>query len=304
MHAHENNSNIQGLFFILPNSVFSDMTLNGSLLRIYMLIYSFMHTTGVAYPSNKWIASKVGIDERRVRDNISKLVEKGYIERVIINDKRHLKIKTNPMPDPQDLNDKPSNQDGGGTKTAGGGGQKRPGGEDENVHIVCKDDYKKINPVVVYSEPDRSKPEPTHEKPQQQQKFSDKKTRVEHQAITDPENIKLFESRFSQRQVTIEELFTKCQKFNEAKGRWIDQPLFARWISLENPDNYAKRGSHQAQGEQNYNLDYMAYLSQFRNDRDILKLRPKDSQPLSLEEWIPCHRREVVIENRAMMHAV
>jgi biotin operon repressor len=56
------------------------------------MIRSFMDTTGVAYPSNHWIADQLGINRRNVINNINKLISKGYIERIEENCQRYFRI--------------------------------------------------------------------------------------------------------------------------------------------------------------------------------------------------------------------
>ncbi len=83
--------------YTCPSKVFDDKSLTINELKIYMMIRSFMDTTGIAYPSNNWIADKLGISRRRTIDNINKLVRKNYIERITVKGKRYLRIAITPI---------------------------------------------------------------------------------------------------------------------------------------------------------------------------------------------------------------
>ncbi len=49
-----------------------------------------MDTRGEAYPSNNWIANKLGIYPRSVPRSLERLEERGHVTRLEINGKRHL----------------------------------------------------------------------------------------------------------------------------------------------------------------------------------------------------------------------
>jgi hypothetical protein len=80
-----------------PDRIAMDLGISINDLRIYMIIRSFMDTTGDAYASNEWIAKKLNITERSVSRCITRLCKKNYISREDINGHRHLKIVINSM---------------------------------------------------------------------------------------------------------------------------------------------------------------------------------------------------------------
>lgn len=93
MNNMDNNPNLRDFIYTVPERIFLDNSLSLNELKIYMIIRSFMDTTGKAYPSNKWVADKLGINSRNTIHNINKLLEKGYIERIEHNGRRFLRIK-------------------------------------------------------------------------------------------------------------------------------------------------------------------------------------------------------------------
>lgn len=97
MNDSYNNTLSRQFIYTCPEKVFNDSTLSINELKIYMIIRSFMDTTGDAYPSNNWIADKLQISRRKAIDNINRLVEKGYLERININGRRHLRIAIKPI---------------------------------------------------------------------------------------------------------------------------------------------------------------------------------------------------------------
>ncbi len=99
MNSADNNLHQRDFIYTCPSKVFNDHSLTLNELKIYMLIRSFMDTTGIAYPSNEWISDHLGINERNTCKNISKLVNKGYIERIIKNGQRFLRIKVAELPE-------------------------------------------------------------------------------------------------------------------------------------------------------------------------------------------------------------
>ncbi len=43
-----------------------------------------------------------------------------------------------------------------------------------------------------------------------------------------------------------------------------------------------------------HHIEYLGYLSQFRNDRDVMKLIPIDSKPLEYGDWVECQQKKSV----------
>ena len=94
MSDQKNNHYLRDFIYTCPSKVFNDPSISLNELKIYMMIRSFLDTTGLAYPSNNWIADTLGINRRNTINNINKLVTKGYIERFEHEGKRYLRIKT------------------------------------------------------------------------------------------------------------------------------------------------------------------------------------------------------------------
>ncbi len=92
MKDKDNNLHKRDFIYTCPAKVLHDPSITTNELKIYMMIRSFMDTTGVAYPSNKWLAEHLGINPRNTVHNINKLVSKGYLERIEENGKRFLSI--------------------------------------------------------------------------------------------------------------------------------------------------------------------------------------------------------------------
>lgn len=87
MHA------IRDFIYTIPESILFDDRITDLDRKIYMIIRSFMDTTGSCYASNNWVASKLKIDRRSVIRCIDRLENAGYIIRSIENEQRYLKIK-------------------------------------------------------------------------------------------------------------------------------------------------------------------------------------------------------------------
>ena len=134
------------------------------------------------------------------------------------------------------------------------------------------------NPVVVVEQPT-----------QQSQK-----EKAEQEALTDKDNIELFNKKFSNRDVTIEQIFKACQEYNAPKSRWVGSQLFNKWLHHENPENYNKKGSTASEKKSQNNFitsgdnallqDYKAWLN-------------GHSERVSLETWFPdASKREKAVE--------
>ncbi len=93
MNSSDNNTYPRDFIYTCPSKVFNDPSLTLNEIKIYMMIRSFMDTTGEAYPSNNWIADHIGINRRNTINNINKLIAKGYIERFTHERQRYLRIK-------------------------------------------------------------------------------------------------------------------------------------------------------------------------------------------------------------------
>lgn len=75
------NSHNRGFVYNIPQNVLEDLSLNGTDLRVYAYVRSFMDTTGEAFFSNQWAADRLDLDPLTISRSVSKLCEKGHIER-------------------------------------------------------------------------------------------------------------------------------------------------------------------------------------------------------------------------------
>ena len=65
--------------YTIPESILFDTDLTDIDKKIYMIIRSFMDTTGKAYPPNGWLADKIKCDSRSITRGVDKLLKKKYI---------------------------------------------------------------------------------------------------------------------------------------------------------------------------------------------------------------------------------
>lgn len=134
--------NQRAFIYTCPDRVFDDKSLSLNELRIYMMVRSFLDSTGTAYPSNQWIAERLNIEPRSARRCVTNLVEKGHLFRVFIDSRRYLTI-INPAFSAQVFEDNEGENDpilpqnnrgkmplGEDTVCPGGGDTVCPGGED------------------------------------------------------------------------------------------------------------------------------------------------------------------------------
>lgn len=84
------NKDNRDFIYTIPSKVLLDSSLTLIDLKIYMLIRSFMDTTGEAYPSNRWIAEKLSVHQISVSKSIAKMVSKKYITRIEMQGQRYL----------------------------------------------------------------------------------------------------------------------------------------------------------------------------------------------------------------------
>ncbi len=116
-----------------------------------------------------------------------------------------------------------------------------------------------------------------------------KKSKAEHAALTDEKIKVLFDEKFAGRSITLEELFNDCKEFHDQKDRWATRKYFMKWVTDEKIENYPKIEStlNTKPKVSKHNLDYQAYLSQFMNDRDYLKLpNVQGKEPMTFNEWM------------------
>lgn len=78
--------------YTITESVLFDKNITDLDRKIYMIIRSFMDTTGSCFASNDWVAKKLEIEGRSVVRSIGRLEKQGYVIRFTENDQRYLKI--------------------------------------------------------------------------------------------------------------------------------------------------------------------------------------------------------------------
>ena len=112
------------------------------------------------------------------------------------------------------------------------------------------------------------------------------KEKIESEAISNKENTELFNKKFSTRDVTIEQIFKACQEFNAPRSRWVGSQLFNKWLTNENPENYAKINSNQS-NKKNIHPKAFAYnehVGRIKSDITLGLLSPDTHVP-SFNEW-------------------
>src|SRR3990167_9878995 len=83
--------------YTVPSKIMHDNDLSLNDMKVYMIVRSFMDTTGSCYASNNWIASDLGIHRTTVIDCIKKLIKKNYLVRSEVNGQRYLAVNYTPI---------------------------------------------------------------------------------------------------------------------------------------------------------------------------------------------------------------
>lgn len=96
MDTKESSFN-RDFIYTIPSRVLFDNNITDLDRKIYMVIRSFMDTTGDCYPSNAWFAEKFGVEKRSIPRSLDRLIKFGYIKRVIQNERRFLLINQVPF---------------------------------------------------------------------------------------------------------------------------------------------------------------------------------------------------------------
>lgn len=98
-NKNKEKSYTRDFIYTIPSKVFHDDSLTLNDMKVYMMVRSFMDTTGNAYPSNNWISDELKMHRVTVIRCINRLIEKGYIVREEIKGTRHLRINISPLPE-------------------------------------------------------------------------------------------------------------------------------------------------------------------------------------------------------------
>lgn len=79
-------------FFSISEEILHDKSLTVNDVRFCMILGAIMDTD--KYPTNKWVANKIGIHVSTISNIISRLIAKKYIYKEEVSGKTYLKIKT------------------------------------------------------------------------------------------------------------------------------------------------------------------------------------------------------------------
>ena len=252
-------------FYIIPRRIRKLPGITLAFLDIYETIFQFWNKQLPCYLSNKTIEDRTGVGHSQARAALAFFESNGELERKIINGRRYL-VQPVKQIETDCINSEDAAPSAPPCRSSG------PPPAAPSAHNIKKDTNKEKE-LVVCGEP------PTTQQSQ--------KEKVEHEALTNQKNIELFNKKFSDRDVTLEEIFKGCQSFNAQKNRWVDSQLFNKWLLIEKPDNYAKKGSHAALKKQNGMSDQVKY-SNFVGDIKAqinLGLKPQDTVIPSFEAW-------------------
>jgi hypothetical protein len=82
--------------YTIPSKVLFDENITDLDRKIYMIIRSFMDTTGQCYTSNNWLAEKLKVERRSIITSVNRLVKEQYINKISNGSKRYLVINYTP----------------------------------------------------------------------------------------------------------------------------------------------------------------------------------------------------------------
>ena len=85
--------------YTIPSRVLFDKNLTDLDRKVYMIIRSFMDTTGNCYPSNGWLAEKFDVEKRSIPRSLARLLKYGYVKRINEKGQRYLIINYTPCPE-------------------------------------------------------------------------------------------------------------------------------------------------------------------------------------------------------------
>lgn len=265
--------------YTVPERVLFDSDLSINELKIYMIVRSFMDTTGIAYPSNNWIANKLGISRRKVIDNINRLVDKGYLQRTIKDGQRRLSIPTSYITEQDDEDllvtaaSPPS--DGSVTPPSDGSVTQLTSKIINTKNIIDSSnnftfEYKKL-------ELDESG----------DLKRELKKKRFKEEALTDKKCNQVYRERFATLEVTIEELYEACCDYWGQRDQLVYKQRFLTHLMRCPVYSYPekkKEGSRLKVNLENNSLrmKYQEYVGLIKAN---LRLGLAGDQPLPYEQW-------------------
>lgn len=117
------------------------------------------------------------------------------------------------------------------------------------------------------------------------------KEKIEKEALDCSLNRERFNQKFSDRDITIEEIFADCQEYYAHRGLIVHWRRFNRWLEREDTKNYAKKTTLKDTAQRLINqlrYQYQLYASQIYADIR-LKMIPATTSVLPFEEWSLLH---------------
>ena len=84
--------NDEEFLYTCPSAVFFDNSITFDELKIYMMAYSIMDVSGDVYASSAWLAERLSLDQLHVIDCVYKLISKGYVKIVSMNDRKGIRV--------------------------------------------------------------------------------------------------------------------------------------------------------------------------------------------------------------------
>lgn len=199
--------------YTIPSKVLFDDSITDLDRKIYMIIRSFMDTTGDCYPSNAWFAEKLKINKRTVPASINRLVETGHIKRIDHESKRYLIINYSPC---LDFSDDP-------------------------MIVGSPPHDPEITPPMIVGSPNTSSNiinsnmiAATH---------VDNSIKAKEEAVTHPDNVRAFQDKFSNKDVTIEQLYDVAVKKLTKGENPISKHAFYKFIVNEYATNWQNKKS-------------------------------------------------------------
>ncbi len=247
MTAHNNNI-YQAAFFIVPNYILNIAGLTLGYLKVYETIFQFWNHNQNCFLSEKALCERTQLGRTQVYEALTFFEKKSLLIRKQINGRRYLiqpekKIETdceNNLPVSAKPDDCTKNipTSGGADDHVRWSGHPTSGGADYNNKNINKE----TNCVYIGT------PKPFFEdyKKQELQALNNvvefqKRTEIESEALNDPENQSIFNQRFSEREVTIQEIFKGAQEYYQAKGQMVGSQRFKKWLRNEKPENFPQK---------------------------------------------------------------
>lgn len=214
--------------YTIPSKVLFDDSITDLDRKIYMIIRSFMDTTGDCYPSNGWFAEKFKINKRTVPSSINRLVEAGHIKRIDHESKRYLIINYSPCID----------------------------FTDDPMIVGSPPHDPEITPPMIVGSPNTSSN--IINSKMIAAPHVDNFRKAKEEAVTHPDNVRAFQDKFSNKDVAIEELYDVAVKKLTKGESPISKHAFYKFIVNEYATNWRNKAS-QSFSNQRSNKNQTSY---------------------------------------------